>query len=84
MTESKITFAQKKGANESERLVDELMKLIAQKLNGETIALSTGRICEIRVVGEATHDIMFDIKQPSNNLSHIEFKITETGWGMNL
>lgn len=87
--EATANFAIQKGKRDSDRLVEECLKAIARKLNGQRIRVN-GRECVIKQLGDIKErnehglSLMFDVKKPGNGLAHIEFSVRKTGWEMNL
>lgn len=90
MTDDSLTqvmFAQQSAINESSRLCLDWLDAIASHLDGKTLTVN-GRSCTMHKVGNAVvaesgeSQIMLDVRQPSDNLDHIEFTLTKTGWGM--
>ncbi len=79
-----ITFANKKGINDSDRIAAECLKEIAKLLNDKQVKIN-GKLCNVKVISkEPKIKLMFDILEPCESLDYIEFNIEKTGWGMNL
>lgn len=82
-------FALAKGDRLSDRLTDTCLKQIASLLDGKAISID-GKLCRIKFLcAPGVNDagemrILFDVKKPHDELSHIEFKIIKSGFEMDL
>lgn len=82
---TQVQFSIKKGTNISDRIVLDLLELIAEKLNKTTIEYQ-GKTCSLKTLGEVKKNeegryrLIFDVKNPVTSLAHVEFTIEKTGW----
>lgn len=82
-------FALAQGERMSDRLAENCLKQIGSLLEGKAISID-GKLCRIKLLGEVGINdageirLIFDVKKPSKELSHIEFKITKSGFEMDM
>lgn len=82
-------FALKKGERISDRLTEECLRQIMVMLEGKALSID-GKLCRIKQLGEIGKNdrgeirLIFDVKKPCKELSHIEFKLVKSGFEMDL
>lgn len=76
--EEATNFHLPKGKRDSDRLEADIVKLLVDKLEGQTIVFE-GKECQLKRFGNIGVDVL-----GIEGFDHVEFCIKKTGWGRNI